>query len=210
MQMSNFDKISEAIRYIDDNLADTLSVELIAEHFAFSPYYFCRLFTAVVGKSLIAYVRDRRVAFACKMLTETDRKILDIALDCGFDSAQSFSRAFKAIEGMPPSEYRNKKNAPSIVSAEELVKRFTNRLKGGIMMNPDMIKRNRMILAGASDGGNETAEIWKRFMKLNKECPLTNKVSDDGYEVRIFDDTTGKESVFVGCEIRSKVRRRCI
>lgn len=161
-------------------------------------------------KSLIAYVRDRRVAFACKMLTETDRKILDIALDCGFDSAQSFSRAFKAIEGMPPSEYRNKKNAPSIVSAEELVKRFTNRLKKGIMMNPDMIKRNRMILAGASDGGNETAEIWKRFMKLNKECPLINKVSDDGYKVRIFDDTTGKESVFVGCEIRSKVRRRCI
>lgn len=75
-------------------------------------------------------------------------------------------------------------------------------------MNPDMIKRNRMILAGASDGGNETAEIWKRFMKLNKECPLINKVSDDGYEVRIFDDTTGKESVFVGCEIKGNAEAK--
>ena len=100
--MNNFCKISEAIKYIDKNLNDTLSVELIAEHFSFSPYYFHRLFTAVVGKSMIAYVRDRRVAYACKMLNETERKVLDIALDCGFDSAQSFSRTFKSIVGMSP------------------------------------------------------------------------------------------------------------
>ncbi len=128
--MNNFNKISEAIKYIDKNLNDTLSVELIAEHFAFSPYYFHRLFTAVVGKSMIAYVRDRRVAYACKMLNETERKVLDIALDCGFDSAQSFSRTFKSLVGMSPTEYRNKKIVPNIIPAGELVKRFTNRLKG--------------------------------------------------------------------------------
>lgn len=200
--MNNFNKISEAIKYIDENLNDTLSVELIAEHFAFSPYYFHRLFTAVVGKSLIAYVRDRRVAYACKMLNETDRKVLDIALDCGFDSAQSFSRAFKSIAGMSPTEYRSRNTAPSIIPAAELVKRFTNRLKGGILMNPNMIKKNKIILAGVSGGGNETAEIWKRFMKLDNENPLINKASDDGYEVRILDSATGNERVFVGCEIK--------
>lgn len=202
--MNNFDKISEAIKYIDKNLNDTLSVELIAEHFAFSPYYFHRLFTAVVGKSLIAHVRERRIAYACKMLNETERKVLDIALDCGFDSAQSFSRAFKSITGMSPTEYRNKSIAPSIIPAAELVKRFANRLKGGILMNPNMIKKNKIVLAGVSGGGNETAEIWKRFMKLDEEYPLINKVSDDGYEVRIFDSTTGNERVFVGCEIKAK------
>lgn len=62
--MNNFDKISEAIRYIDDNLADTLSVELIAEHFAFSPYYFCRLFTAVVGK-IFDCLRSRQTSCFC-------------------------------------------------------------------------------------------------------------------------------------------------
>ncbi|MBD5115603.1 MAG: AraC family transcriptional regulator [Ruminococcaceae bacterium] len=200
--MNNFNKISEAIKYIDENLNDTLSVELIAEHFAFSPYYFHRLFTAVVGKSLIAYVRDRRVAYACKMLNETDRKVLDIALDCGFDSAQSFSRAFKSITGMSPTEYRSRNTAPNIIPAAELVKRFTNRLKGGILMNPNMIKKNKIILAGVSGGGNETAEIWKRFMKLDNENPLINKASDDGYEVRILDSATGNERVFVGCEIK--------
>lgn len=206
--MNNFDKISEAIKYIDENQNDSLSVELIAEHFAFSPYYFHRLFTAVVGKSMIAYVRDRRVIYACKMLSETDRKVLDIALDCGFDSAQSFSRSFKSVTGMSPTEYRKKNIAPGIIPATELVKRFTNRLKGGILMNPNMIKKGKIILAGVSGGGNETAEIWKRFMKLDEEYPLINKVSDDGYEVRIFDSAAGKERVFVGCEIKESIKAK--
>lgn len=206
--MNNFNKISEAIKYIDKNLNNTLSVELIAEHFAFSPYYFHRLFTAVVGKSMISYVRDRRVAYACKMLFETDRKVLDIAIDCGFDSAQSFSRSFKSVVGISPTEYRNKKIVPCIVSAGELVKRFTNRLKGGILMNPNMIKKNKIILAGASGDGNKTAEIWKRFIELEESYPFINKVSDDEYEVRIFDSTTGEEKVFVGCEVKEYVETK--
>lgn len=201
--MNNFYKISEAIKYIDAHLNDTLSVQSIAEQFAFSPYYFHRLFTSIVGKSMIAYVRDRRIAYACKMLNETDQKVLDIALDFGFDSAQSFSRAFKSTTGMSPTEYRDRKIAPCIVPAAELVRRFTNRLKGGILMNPDMIKREKMILAGVSGAGDKTAELWERFMKLYKEAPPTDKLSDDSYEVRIFDSTTGKESVFVGCEINN-------
>ena len=99
--MNNFCKISEAIKYIDAHLNDTLSVGAIAEQFAFSPYYFHRLFTSVVGKSMIAYVRDRRIAFACKMLSETNRKVLDIALDFGFDSAQGFPEPLNRLRECP-------------------------------------------------------------------------------------------------------------
>ncbi|MCX4273396.1 MAG: AraC family transcriptional regulator [Acetatifactor sp.] len=207
--MNNFGKISEAIKYIDAHLNDTLSVRVIAEQFAFSPYYFHRLFTSIVGKSMIAYIRDRRIAYACKMLNETDRKVLDIALDLGFDSAQGFSRTFRSITGMSPTEYRSRKITPCIVPAAELVKRFTNRLKGGILMNPDMIKKEKMILAGVSGFGNETAEIWKHFMKLYKEAPPAGKISDDSYEVRIYDSAAEKESVFIGCEIKSDCNSGC-
>lgn len=205
--MNNFNKISEAIKYIDENISETLSVEMIAERFAFSPYYFHRLFTVIVGKSMIAYVRGRRVAYACKMLNETEKKVLDIALDCGFDSAQSFSRTFKAVTGMSPLEYRSSNISPDIISAIELVKRFTNRLNGGMLMNPKMIKKKNMILAGVLGEEKETAEVWKRFMNLDKEYILDNKVSDDGYEVRIFDDTTGSVKVFVGCEISKEIKK---
>lgn len=56
--MNNFYKINEAIKYIDEHLSDPLSVQQIAEHFAFSPYYFHRLFTSIVGESMSAYIRD--------------------------------------------------------------------------------------------------------------------------------------------------------
>lgn len=126
--MNNFNKIGDALKYIDENISEALSVELIAERFSFSPYYFHRLFTAIVGKSMIAYVRGRRIAYACKMLNETEKRVLEIALDCGFDSAQSFSRTFKTVTGMSPMEYRSSNILPDIIPAIELVKRFTNRL----------------------------------------------------------------------------------
>lgn len=200
--MDHFNKIGEAIKYIDDHLEDDLTVPMIAEHFAFSPYYFHRLFTSIVGKSMIAYVRDRRITHACRMLNETDEKVLDVALHFGFDSAQGFSRTFKAVTGMTPTEYRNSNIVPSILPAAELVKRFTNRLKGGILMNPKMIKKKEMILAGVSGGGHETAETWKRFMTLDAERPLTDTASIGAYEVRMADSATGGERVFVGCEVK--------
>lgn len=75
-------------------------------------------------------------------------------------------------------------------------------------MNPNMIKKNKIILAGVSGDGNKTAEIWKRFIKLDEEYPLINKVSDDGYEVRIFDSTTEEEKIFIGCEINENVKTK--
>lgn len=68
-------------------------------------------------------------------------------------------------------------------------------------MNPGIIKKEKMVLAGVSGYGNETAEIWNRFMKLYKEVPMTDRISDDSYEVRIYNCKTEKERVFVGCQV---------
>ena len=98
-----------------------------------------RLFTAVVGKSLAAYIRDRRILFACRQLGTTDNTVLEIALNCGFHSAQAFSRTFSDLQGISPSEYRKQGYQPDIISADELVMRFTNRLRGGILLNPILL-----------------------------------------------------------------------
>lgn len=113
-------------------MEQAITLEMLAERFFLSPFYFHRLFSLIVGKPLAAYVRDRRVLYACKLLCDTDKSILDIALDCGFNSPQAFSRTFKAMQGISPREYRIQGYQPVILSAEELVMKFTNRLKGGI------------------------------------------------------------------------------
>ena len=194
--------INDALKYIDEHLDEAMSLELLAEKFGFSTFYFHRLFSAVVGKSLAAFIRDRRILLACILLYSTEKSVLDIALDCGFQSAQAFSRAFKDIQGLPPREYRRQKYQPVVVTVDELIMKFTNRLKGGILVNPNIIRRDKMIIAGVQGPGDRTGEVWQDFMRLSKEKPLNNLLSESGYEIRIYENEECK--VFVGNAVKDK------
>ena len=185
--MGNFDHIKEALEYIDTHLDESISVEAIASHFHFSAYYFHRMFSIIVGKPMAAHMRDRRLLYAARLLKETDKSILDIGLDCGYHSAQAFSRAFKTIYGLSPKEYRKQGYIPGAVTVEEMIMKFTNRLRGGVFLNPQIIKRDALIIAGVSGDGDKTWEVWQAFEKLSHEKPLAGRLSGNGYEIRLYD-----------------------
>lgn len=185
--LDNFNTIKKALEYIDDHLDEPMSLDALAQAFHFSPYYFHRMFSIIVGKALAAHIRDRRMMRACVQLANTSDSIINISLDCGFSSAQSFSRAFREAYGLPPIEYRKQGFVPVIVTVDEMIMKFTNRLKGGIYLNPKIIKHDSLIIAGVSGDGNKTGEVWEQFMKLAEEKPLLNKISDNGYEIRLYD-----------------------
>lgn len=186
--MSHFGRISQALKYIDSHLDEHISIDRLADMFYLSPFYFHRTFMAIVGKATAEYIRDRRMEHACVLLSETDKPIIDICLDCGYDSAQSFSRAFKNSIGMPPLDYRKLGFFPSVTTVDEMIIKFTNRLRGGVFVNPKIIKRSKLIIVGVSGDGRKTGEVWERFMELIKAVELTNKLSDNGYEIRIYDN----------------------
>ena len=185
--MGNFDSVKQALLYIDEHLDEPMSFESLAKRFHFSPYYFHRMFSVIVGKTIAAHVRDRRLMRACARLVGTDESVLDIALDCGFNSAQSFSRAFREAYGLPPSDYRKQGLAPVAVTVDEIIMKFTNRLKGGIYVNPKIMRRGALTIAGVSGDGNRTGEAWQAFEKLSREKPLESKLSGNGYEIRLYD-----------------------
>jgi len=193
---NNFSKIKEALEYIDNHLDEPISLKIIAKKFNFSPYYFHRMFSVIVGKTIAVHIRDRRLQSACVEISTTDKSILNIGLDCGYDSAQSFSRVFKQIYGLSPSEYRQQGLTPVVISVDEMIMKFTNRLKGGIYLNPKIIKQNELIIAGVSGEWHKTYETWVEFEKLKAEKPLKNKLSDNGYEIRLYNSI--KRSVHVG------------
>jgi len=197
--MNHFSKISDALKYIDEHLEEQLSLEMLAEKFHFSAFYFHRIFSAVVGKSLAAYLMNRMILRAAALLYSTEKPVLEIALDCGFQSAQAFSRAFNELQGFSPREYRKQECQPVIITADELIMKFTNRLKGGTILNPRIIKKGKLLIAGVSGKANKTAEVWQEFMKLSKEKPLDNLLSEDGYEIRVYE---GKGTVFAGSPVK--------
>jgi len=199
MDLNNFSRIKEALEYIDAHLDMPISLDSIAEQFHFSPYYFHRMFSGIVGKTIAVHVRDRRLLYACTQLSKTDETVLNIALNSGYNSAQSFTRAFKGLYGVSPSEYRKQGLQPVVVSVDEMIMKFTNRLRGGITLNPNIIKRNEIIVAGTSGDGDKTFEVWSAFEKLSMEKPLKNQVSDNGYEIRLYDGD--KHTVYTGLAV---------
>ncbi len=101
------DPIAELIAWIEARLDDTLTLDRIAQQAGLSPYHFSRLFTARMGRSVMAYVRGRRlVRGARRLCDEPALKLVELALDCGFESQEAFTRAFKRIFGVSPGRFR--------------------------------------------------------------------------------------------------------
>ena len=118
--MENTELIYKAICYAKRNFNDTsMSVEMVADHAGFSMDYFNRIFLAHTGFTVMAYVNYMRVKKAVALLRNTDKTVLEIALEVGYDSHEGFIKAFKKHYGVTPSDYR-KENKDRVLSWGEL------------------------------------------------------------------------------------------
>ena len=106
--MENNELITKAIRYIQKNPKENLLLQSIAENAGFSLTYFDLLFHKHTGYSPVEYSRVYKLTRSALELRRSDKSVLDIALDFGYQSPESFSRAFKSFYSMTPSEYREK------------------------------------------------------------------------------------------------------
>lgn len=92
--------------YLDEHYREKLSLESVADHFFINKYYLARLFREQYGVTLGAYLQQVRITHAKRMLRFTDRTIEQIGLECGFAELHYFSRVFKKLEGVSPSQFR--------------------------------------------------------------------------------------------------------
>lgn len=104
--MELIDKLNSAIDYIEENLDNDIDLAAVAAKAGCSSYNFQRMFSFITDISLAEYIRRRRLTIAGVELADKSRTVLDIAVKYGYDSASSFSRAFKALHGINPSEAR--------------------------------------------------------------------------------------------------------
>ncbi|RAL22050.1 AraC family transcriptional regulator [Thermoflavimicrobium daqui] len=96
----------QAIFYIEKYIQHDISLDKVANYMGFSSYHFHRLFQSVIGMSVTAYIRRRRLTLAAIDLIHTDCRILDIAVTYRFSTQESFTRAFQKMFQMPPGMYR--------------------------------------------------------------------------------------------------------
>lgn len=104
--MYAWESIQKVLDYIEENLTQSHTPEALSKVAALSPFYFQRLFTRLVNRPVNEYIKLRRLAWACQRLDDRSQRILDIALDCGFQSHEHFTKTFKSAFRITPEQYR--------------------------------------------------------------------------------------------------------
>ncbi len=99
----------DAINYIENHLFEETDYDVLARYAHTNKYNLMRIFSASTDFTLAEYIRLRRLSEAGKAISETKRAIIDIGFDCGYTTAESFSKAYKKFHGMSPSETRKTK-----------------------------------------------------------------------------------------------------
>ena len=177
-RMNWIENISEAISYIEANLTSKLEIEDIAKKAFISPFYFQKMFKLLCGFTVGEYIRNRRLASAGNDLLTSDNKVIDIALRYGYESTDSFTKAFSRFHGATPAAVR--KNGHPIKSYAPL--KLELFVKGGYIMDYRLQKQesfqtkvkidhpNKMILIGKPKGCMDF-DIFSLEMHYRNELP---------------------------------------
>lgn len=141
--MEWLDRLNDAMAYVEENLAEEITLEGAARRAACSAYHFQRMFPYITGVTFSEYVRRRRMTAAAMELAG-GAKVIDIAGKYGYESPTAFNRAFQSIHGLPPSQAREQgaalKAFPRIT--------FTLSIKGDCAMEYRIVERKGFRVVG--------------------------------------------------------------
>lgn len=212
--MHAWEAVQKSVDYVEENIKEELSIEELAKVSFLSMYYFQKLFSRLVGKTVNEYIKARRVANAKPLLKSTNRRIADIAVEYGFNSHEAFTKAFKEIYSVTPETYRKNDLLLTDFLKPDLSIYYTLVDEGVPLMVDDMVLEvNQQELeqteyyTGFSKqvdareinkvGVNALIELWDEFHEKKDTIP---NLLTDGLEIDYFttDATPGKVQYFVG------------
>ena len=146
--MDYYNRIQNAIEFIENNLDEKLDIADITSKAYFSPFHFQRLFQAISGFGVQEYIRKRRMTEAAALLKTTDKNILEIAVTFQYGSQEAFARAFESCFGMTPAKYRKMEITINQLDKINFLD-FRNSIKGVVDMNiPDIIQLDKIHIIG--------------------------------------------------------------
>lgn len=198
--MSWMEAIGSAIQYIEAHITEELTVEEIAAYIGFSPFYFQKGFAMLCGFTIGEYIRSRRLALAGNDLATGSEKIIDIAMKYGYDSPDSFTKAFTRFHGVTPTAAR--KDRVMLKSFAPLKIKLS--LEGGYLMDYRIEKKEAFAVLGSAgtfpyEGAKQTIpQLWQAHFAAGKGSVVCGKyginidaqMGHDTFEYLIADDYT--------------------
>lgn len=161
----------KSIEYIEANLFEKISPDEIAQIACFSTFHYCRLFKALVGDSVMGYVRKRRLSIAAQRLACEREDIMSLALACQFESHEAFTRAFKKMFHVTPKEFKSLHNPDWINFRNPVDQKTLEHLQSGVLMEPRFVQREGFRVVGINgtytrSSAQDISSLWGQFNQL--------------------------------------------
>lgn len=171
--MNSLKNLNKALDYIEKNLTNDIDFKKVSKLALCSEYHFKRMFSFLTGVTLSEYIRRRRLSLAAFELISSGIRIIDVAIKYGYNSPDSFTRAFKELHGITPSEARN--NSQLLKAYPKMT--FQLLIEGGSEMNYRVVEKEAFRIVGLKkripiifEGINpEIDSMWKDVKEISNE-----------------------------------------
>jgi AraC family transcriptional regulator len=170
-----------SIEYIEQHLYEPVTIHDIAKASNYSAYHFSRIFKSLVGDSPKEYLRKRRLTVAATRLLKEDASILDLAIQCQFESQEAFTRAFKQLFSVTPGQYRKEQDPYRLIYKDQFSPHMLHHLQNSLVMEPEIIDRAAIKTVGIAMRYNnddlDLKKLWSAFKPYKDTIP--NRVGTD-------------------------------
>ncbi len=182
--MNYLEQVQRGIDFIEDRLDDDLDTAEVARHAGVSHWHFQRIFKALTQETLKTYIRSRRLAGALEALASTDQRVIEIALAAGFQSQESFTRAFKAAFGLAPAEYRRRGTRHQFLRKPRFDAGYLDHLQAAkLSLEPEFHEQPELVLVGMrtrfhgpeshkNNLARRLPALWAAFLPRLAEVPM--------------------------------------
>jgi AraC family transcriptional regulator len=162
--MLQLETMYAAVEFIEANLKQLVRVADMAESVGYSLYHFCRMFNAIVHHTPYDYLMRRRLSESARDLVDSDRKIIDIACDYGFNNPETYSRAFRRMFAMQPTQWRKRGLIDSRRLMPALSLAYLAHINRGNDLRPVLVEKEAIQVAGlmtlVEEDSAVTDKLW--------------------------------------------------
>ncbi|MCW6074968.1 AraC family transcriptional regulator [Clostridium sporogenes] len=213
--MESWESIQKTLDYIEENLSEKMEIGTLAKVACLSSFYYQRLFSRLVGKPVMEYIKLRRLAHTTNFLLSSDSKIIDIGMTVGFESHETFTRSFKGAYGFTPEAFRKGPRPlthflkPDLSMKYTLIQEDVPLVANGIILEVSQKNlENPRFFQGLSidtpfsnnPGVDYLAELWHSF---HMKKSTIKDLKKDGNEIGVGtpSEKEGNINYFVGAEV---------
>lgn len=184
--MDTREAVELCVNYIEGNLYGKISLDDISENIGVSKFYLHRIFRALTGESIMEYVQLRKLTSSIDELISSNERIIDIALNYGFDYEQSYIRAFKKAFGCTPAKIRSDRTTLRLEIKEKINMNDILSVGNSVTYRPYFSFMQKFDLIGIkhkllSKSGDKTANGFGKDFFYNNKHRITNTVNPHVY-----------------------------